>query len=1530
MPKAALALAAGITLMAGVSMAGVPHSHVYKPLEAGKTAQPPLSNPPSYNPFEIASPSSRPISSIGVSHAPVPRLPAPTPKPFEGYFPANLHGALSYSDTWNAAGSPEWGINVITPEGYNPVFVDEAIGTNSYGQVYAGDKYFVAVPEIMHGYVMSMKYAVYDTRTWTRTDIEGDWNFKGRAMTMDPISRKVYMISENEYDKTWRFAELDMSTYKVKEIRNYGATLGDWSALMSTSAGEIYGITRGGDLVNIDKLTGEYTIVGNTGLKSTMVTSGVIDPATGRCFYVMLTSTDSEMYEIDLATGAASFLFAMPGNAQLLSLYVPEQIAPETAPAAATGLSLTFEGNSFTGTLSFTMPATSIKGDNLSGQLGYTVTLNGDDIATGNADAGSPVTVPVSVTASGSYTAAVTAKQGDAAGNTAYVTTWIGNDIPAAVTGAQVAENNGKLLLTWSPPTGGTQGGHFNADDITYDIVSYPSGTTVATGVKNTSYEFDMPQAEEFTRFSYGIIAVLGDSRSLETRSNDWLEGTLTAPYLQDFSEHNCMDLFTIINANGDYRAWEYENNYISDLNGRLVINYSSSYDMDDWAVLYPMYLEGGFSYEISIDAKGTTPSYTERVELRVSASPELEALRESPAVIEPTDIVGGGSLGEGTSSEFQTLTGVFRPTTSGLYHIAIHGCSPKGQNKLYVDNLRVAAGVNTKAPAKPEITELTADNLGKLSAIIRFKAPTTNIEGKAIKELAYIMVERDGQMVGTINNPVPGNEYTFTDNNPVNGTNEYLVRAVNTYGIGEPVTATVYVGTVQPKASTEVSLSYGENTGEAHIVWEPVTEDIDGKQLGAGNVTYSLYRSIGTSSLKEVATGITDCEYYDQALAPEDEQQFVYYTVKAYAPGGSSDPAYSNIYPLGAPLATPWHEPFDAGTPTVGWMTETPAGSYTSWDVYADNELPIESFDGNGLALAYSMYEGEDNNRASLYSSLIDLSTLTTPMLTFYLYDMNSANELTVRANDGYEWLDLTTVKSDGKHNMLWRKVAIDLAALDGKTVCFEFIADNKEYNMLLIDNLRVTDDFDTNMSALSINAPDKAAPNVPFDVTVTYENSGKTVIGECTIDLYNGEDIVASANVSDIKASTAGVVEFTVTLPAVAATTNEFQAVITCQGDECEADNTSPVAVVRFTPSVLPAPRDLNGSQIETDVELAWDEPDLNTLLVNPRLDDVEAYTAFSNGLPNSQVEDDNVGEWTMLDLDGLETYGVGGGMYEYVNRGVPSAFIVYNAYQAEDNLFMCHSGHQMFLCMAGKPAGGVTHNDDWLISPLLAGCAQTISFYAHSVTTYGADTFEVLYSTTGKNPDDFTLIEQRESESDWKEYSYELPEGALYFAIRCISADKYAFMVDDITMVTEHDVIRDLEVEGYNIYCDGRRLNESPLTAMAYSHAKPVNGIHTYRTTAVYTTYGESAPSEPVEVNVYNEVGIDLVGTDGNVKVYTTGHTINVNGAEGLNVAIHTTDGLRIYGTHTATGDIKVSVAPGIYLVTAGSHTSKVRVR
>jgi hypothetical protein len=198
------------------------------------------------------------------------------------------------------------------------------------------------------------------------------------------------------------------------------------------------------------------------------------------------------------------------------------------------------------------------------------------------------------------------------------------------------------------------------------------------------------------------------------------------------------------------------------------------------------------------------------------------------------------------------------------------------------------------------------------------------------------------------------------------------------------------------------------------------------------------------------------------------------------------------------------------------------------------------------------------------------------------------------------------------------------------------------------------------------------------------------------------------------------------------------------------------------------------------------------------------------------------DNVGSWTLIDVDGLPTYG-----FEGVD--FPEAFGV-KSYQVFNNNnttpplevsdtedWTARTGNLAMVCFAAVPAGA-DGNDDWLISPEinLGTGGSTLSFwYKATSSDFSLEEFSVGVSTTGTNPEDFTIISADPVQVTngglvYEEFTADLTsfEGSpIYIGIRCTSFDQFGFMVDDFQVTSETLSIDEFDSSNFNYFVDAQ---------------------------------------------------------------------------------------------------------------------------
>ncbi len=188
-------------------------------------------------------------------------------------------------------------------------------------------------------------------------------------------------------------------------------------------------------------------------------------------------------------------------------------------------------------------------------------------------------------------------------------------------------------------------------------------------------------------------------------------------------------------------------------------------------------------------------------------------------------------------------------------------------------------------------------------------------------------------------------------------------------------------------------------------------------------------------------------------------------------------------------------------------------------------------------------------------------------------------------------------------------------------------------------------------------------------------------------------------------------------------------------------------------------------------------------------------------------------NFEPWILLDVDGQTTYGFNGIDFEHSYEAM--AFIAYNPSattppQTDDDAIQPYEGDKFAACFASVPdVGG---NDDWLISPQISlGSESILSFFAKSYTSdYGLERFNVAVSTTGLDPDDFTIINGDDyleaPAEEWTEFTFPIAQYDLqdvYVAIQCVSYDAFVFMVDNMQILTDFTSVENIEAQGFKMY-------------------------------------------------------------------------------------------------------------------------------
>lgn len=1082
---------------------------------------------------------------------------------------------------------------------------------------------------------------------------------------------------------------------------------------------------------------------------------------------------------------------------------------------------------------------------------------------------------------------------------------------PAAVTdlNADFAENSLSGTVSFKLPltnVGGAQG----IGSLKYTV--FAGDKIIADGTGSYGQNISVPVTFEQAG-TYDIAVVASNSLAegpavhitvTVTSLDD--KDTLALPYSETFSTQNAFDSFTVIDANNDGSTWVYWAN-----KGCALCQFSSDNASDDYLVTRPVLLEKDRIYIFTCDLSRRGAPYKEAYEFVMGNAAAPQSL--STVILSKQTIND-----DNVHHEAVTIT----PSQTGIYYIAIHCLSPVDAYGLCVDNMTLSVGARKDAPAAPAIS-VEPDFNSDVKAVVTVVAPAYDLDGNSLSAISAVCICRDDVLVKQFDNPTPGQTLTFVDTPDADGYHIYSSYASNDAGNGHASAAKAYIGINYPAPPTDVTIEESPDAlGSVTMKWSAPTTDIDGNPLNPDLVTYMIGHRMSGINLSVVQRGIVGTQFSFQALDPDKEKQkFVTYLIFSETARGVTDRIITQTSPIavGKPFEMPYNETF--GNDETSPLLTNSSSSGATWEISDD----ISDQDGDGKYLAYNAYVG---STGTLTTAKILVSGEVPVFSLWYMCIEDADDEIIVSVDSGNGFEDISAICIGDGDPYTWTKATVPLSQFIGKNIQIKLSYTARAYR-LAIDNISVENSGALNLSARGISVPYVAHPGVPFEIRLYVTNNGAQNPGQFSSDLYRDGIKVATVMTDGLEPFQSTTVYFSDILPAMANNPTQYFAYVNCPDDTDTGDNATAGITVDIEQLDYPAPASLKAEGYGSMVCLSWDE------IVIPRdnislTDGFEELRAFSTGLDNSELRNDNIGDWTSIHADGGQCYvmQVGGAYLRFPNANSNTGFIVFNAELAgvPEKVLDIWRGHdgsaQCFLAYAtiGVP------NDKWLVSPLLSENEQQISFYAKSaIDTYGLESFEVLYSTTGKEISDFTKIGEVKASvpTQWTQYSYQLPAGAKYFAIRSTSNDVYALLVDDVKFEKAHPH-RSLEFVGYRVYRDADILTSEPIAGTEhYISEYPDGKTHVYNVTALYTT-GESAPSNEVS---YSTSSIDDISAV--QPVIEAGHGfVAIRNAVGESLRISGIDGV-VYYNDTVDSDIRVNLMPGVYIVNLGNKVTKLIV-
>lgn len=1379
----------------------------------------------------------------------------------------NFQCVLTYSDDWDDY-SGEAGVYTFSsaaPIKFRSEFVSDDYTPS--GGAFFTDKYYILS-------TMSEDWFTGEVEVYTYKYSRSDWDEISysaqsayslfNAICYDPIDNLAYGYFYSDNGGAWGYMNPD--NMKVTHLAEMSTEL---VAVAIDEQGKAYGVTSAGDFCLIDKSTGAVSIIGNTGLDPEYMQSAAFG-ADGTLYWAASEAYSSGLYTVDTATGKASLISYFNGTEEVCALYAVGATPDSGAPDKAENLKADVSGADLTFPFSFTVPAKTAGGGTLSGEVSYAVTIDGVNAATGVSTPGASVELSLTVASPGYHLFKVTLSNTSGSSAAESLRVWIGVDEPMPVKDAAVEKIGDKTIkVTWTAPTAGVNGGFFNADLISYTLVRLPEGKVVAENLTSTSFtdEIDLKSGQSLIRYLITPVADGLGGKAVETQGV-----VIGAPYQipVDFSfntqeEYN---IFTVIDNNEtvtlDSGLWQYSPS------GEAAGYVGGTKDGDDWLITPSFRLKANTQYIISHDVLCYSDNWPEEYDVYLGTSPTIEGM--TTQIVKPTTIWW---------DEYRTNTVTVTVPADGVYYLGFHATSEAGSAFFLLDNIKIRESYNLLAPAEVKSFNVEAGENGAKKASITFTTPFNNVKGEELDDDLTVRICRNGVVIKIIYDVAPDEQMTYEDSDPVDRSmNEYSVYCSTYYGQGPAATSSVWVGVDAPSAPINAKVEL-DAAGHPVITWEqPEGRGVHGGYVDNADLSYSVAYATngGMTKVADKISGLT-CTDTDLILENTGAQAMHQYYI---VPSSNVTDEYGEnataLYISGKPYAMPFKESFKGGKATNFWAFTGTNGE--GWGI--GDDFSIGSQDDDNGVLYYLPAVPEVT--ATAMSGKIDISNAANPCLTFYLRKMSIADNgyydtdpskdvLHIKAGaDNFnpatiKSIPLTEIKTLGEY--IYYTVSLkELGAKDFVVVAFEYEAVS-DRTPIMIDNVTVKDMCDYNVLVGQIEAPEAVDVMEDLSVSVEVMNSGNNRMENIAVRLMSGDTVETESVIDALDPEKSATVTLeTKALPSWGEKAT-FTVSIVADKDEIEGDNVSESFSVDVLYHERPAVTDLTSdiNSGNNSLELSWSAPDG---LTQTETRVTETFESYNHG-------DQTFGDWKSEDKSfwgfaGVKTITVDGVKITIPGSDDSQAFMVFDPVMAGINLdespeWEPVSGSQLIVSFGDAANDDMEANNDWLVSPELSGKKQTISFWARTGAKKGKpdeirvySTAEIEYNASGTvKTSSFTAVAGGDITltREWVKYEYELPAGTKYFAIRNLSDDGFAVLIDDITYEPYVEKTN-ANFEGYNIYRDGALLNSTPVSETYYTVSPIVYGKYTVR-----VVYDEGESDDSNEVMVINS-GIDSIET------------------------------------------------------------------
>lgn len=402
--------------------------------------------------------------------------------------------------------------------------------------------------------------------------------------------------------------------------------------------------------------------------------------------------------------------------------------------------------------------------------------------------------------------------------------------------------------------------------------------------------------------------------------------------------------------------------------------------------------------------------------------------------------------------------------------------------------------------------------------------------------------------------NPTPGQEFSYIDNDAPNGTSRYMVKTITFVGESDQASTSIFLGDDYPGAPSNVVAV--EVDGKVKVTWDAPTKGYNDGVLDLSKVKYSVYRKLGSYDYnpKLLSDNVTECEYIDD-LADLTSEQTVYYRIIPHNDVQAPDNTYNyaDSYTgllVGPPAALPFHETFNNGSKFNKGFANTWTSDF-AWDsfnqYYIKNDQSIAVGNETTLDLLAGVDGGTNDdetgpdayfyvspatyyetcNDGYLTSGNLTFANAGNPYATMYIVPINnSTGTVSLQISTGQlddegnpSWNTVETISFDDPDldeaapttELKWKKCIIPMTAYAGTEKCkvrlaFKYALPKDLRYAMLFDDLKI-DDYPA-ATDLSVERANNGDLNLTWSLP---ESAGEKAV---TYNVYLNGEKVAETN--------------------------------------------------------------------------------------------------------------------------------------------------------------------------------------------------------------------------------------------------------------------------------------------------------------------------------------------------------------------------------------------------------------------------------